>query len=126
MATREIPHQQWLQFLNSISVDYLSRNVTVQVSDPELGYQIEMRNLPLVGVSADLKAGGGPRVEVIVGRTDFEHTTHTVVDPTAVRVIEGEQGEVEVVEIESRSGSKTLLVLTPGAFDAAGSPQERK
>ena len=62
--------------------------MSVRFSDPELGYQIEMRQIPLVGVSADLKAGGGPRIEVIVGRTDFDHTAHSVFDPKAIRLEE--------------------------------------
>ncbi len=120
MPTRDIPEEQWEEFLDSLSREHTFDSVTVQVSDPDMGYQIEMTRLPLVGVSADLKAGGGPRIEVIVGRTEFDHTTHSIAEPKAVRVEEDDQGEPAVLEVESAGGSKTLVILTPGAFGEPG------
>jgi hypothetical protein len=126
MATRAIPRERWKEFFDSLSRDHHLRDVTVQVSDPELGFQIEMRAVPLVGVSADLLAGGGPRIEVMVGRTEADHTTHSVLDPKAVNLDEGEQGEPLALEIEAGSGSKTLVLLKPSAFGEPGTLMERE
>jgi hypothetical protein len=99
--------------LDGLSRDLRGESVSVQFVDPELGYQIEMRQIPLVGVSADLRAGGGPRIEVMVGREGFDHTTHSVFDPKVVRVEQDEQGKPQVLEIESAGGRKTLVILKP-------------
>jgi hypothetical protein len=124
--TREIAKEQWGEFLDSLSREHRGETVTVQFTDPDLGYQIEMRQIPLVGVSADLKAGGGPRIEVMVGRTDFEHTTHSVFEPRAVRLEEDDQGAPAVLELEAASGSKTLVMLKPAAFGEAGEVVPKK
>jgi hypothetical protein len=74
-----------------------------------------MQQIPLVGVSADLRAGGGPRIEVMVGRTDYDHTTHSVFDPSAVRLEQDKDGKHRVLEVESTGGRKTLVILKPAA-----------
>jgi hypothetical protein len=109
--TREIQPDQWVGFLDGLSRDLRGESVSVQFVDPELGYQIEMRQIPLVGVSADLRAGGGPRIEVMVGSEGFDHTTHSVFDPKVIRVEQDEQGKPQVLEIESAGGRKTLVFL---------------
>ena len=113
LQTREIHPDQWVEYLDGLSRDLRGAPVNVQFVDPELGYQIEMRQIPLVGVSADLRAGGGPRIEVMVGREGFHHTTHSVFDPKVIRVEQDEEGKPEVLEIESLGGGKTLVSLTP-------------
>jgi hypothetical protein len=120
MPTREIPRDQWTEFLDSLSRDFRLHPITVQVADPEVGFQTEMQQVPLVGVSADLHAGGGPRIEVMAGHTDLDHTTHSVSDPVAVRLEEDVQGQAQVLEIESRGGVKTLVILKPVAFGEPG------
>jgi hypothetical protein len=125
MATREIPQSEWTQALDALSRRYRLQPVTVRVSDPELGYQIAMTRLPLAGVSADLKAGGGPRIEVSVGTTEVDYTTHSISNPKAVRVEEDEQGQAQVLEVESGSGNKTLVFLKPTAFGEPGTLQQR-
>jgi hypothetical protein len=126
LQTREIPKDQWGGFLDKLSHDHRGDIVSVRFSDPELGYQVEMRQLPLVGVSADLKAGGGPRVEIIVGRTDFDHTAHSVFDPRAIRLEEDMQGEPQVLELEAASGAKTFVILKQEAFGGPGEIVEKQ
>ena len=118
--TREIPQGQWGTYLDALSRDHRGDLVSVRFIDPDLGYQIEMRQLPLVGVSADLKAGGGPRISVTVGRTEFDHTTHSVFDPKAVRVQQDDLDEPLALELESGSGGTTLVILKPAAFGEPG------
>jgi hypothetical protein len=123
--TREIPRAEWMGFLDGLSRDHRGDVVNVQFADPELGYQMEMRQLPLVGVSADLKAGGGPRVEVIVGRAGVYHTAHAVLDPKVVRVEEDGEGRPQVLEIEAAGGVKTLVMLRPGDMGEPGEGTQR-
>jgi hypothetical protein len=125
MPTRTIPSDEWSQFLDAFTHQQRSRTVTVRVSDPELGYQVEMTRVPFLGVSADLQAGGGPRIEVMVGTTEYDHTTHSVAKPTAVRLLEDDEGEAEVLELEGEDGSKTLVMLKPTAFGEPGGLVEK-
>ena len=120
MPTRSIPRGQWTEFLDTLTRDHRLQTVSVQVSDPDLGFQIEMRQVPLAGVAADLHSGGGPRIEIMVGKTDMEHTTHSIMNPIVVRLEENEQGEAQVLEVEAPSGSKTLVILRPTAFGEPG------
>ena len=106
MPTRTIPSEEWSDFLNAFTREQKSKVVTVRVSDPELGYQVEMRQLPLLGVTPDLRSGGGPRVEVIVGRTDFEHTTHSVSQPTAIRLLEDDQARRKCLSWRERTAAR--------------------
>ena len=92
MPTRSIPRGQWTEFLDTLTRDHRLQTVSVQVSDPDLGFQIEMRRVPLAGVVADLRSGGGPRMEMMVGKTDMEHTTHSIMNPTVVRLEENDRG----------------------------------
>jgi hypothetical protein len=118
--TRDIPRDKWMETLDSLSREHRGDTVTVQFTDPELGYQVEMTQIPLVGLAADLHAGGGARVEVTVGHTDFHHTMHSVFDPRAVRLEEDEQGRSAVLEVESGNGGKTLVILRPSEFGEPG------
>jgi len=120
MRTRDIPEDQWVDFLDSLTRELGPRPVTVRVSDPEMGYQLETSQTPLVGVSADPHPAGGARIEVIVGRTEASHTTHAISRPIAVRVEEDDQGAPEVLEIEGEDGSKTLVLLRPAAMGEPG------
>lgn len=120
MPTREIPKDQWAGFLDSLTRELGPRPVTLRVSDPEIGYQLETSQTPLVGVSADPHAAGGARIDVIVGRTEASHTTHAVSRPIAVRIEEDDQGAPEVLEIESEDGSKTLVLLRPASMGEPG------
>ncbi|MCL5735937.1 MAG: DUF5335 domain-containing protein [Actinobacteria bacterium] len=125
MPTRTIPTDQWSEFLDSFTREQRTRAVTIRVSDRELGYQEEIKRVPLLGVSADMEAGGGPKIEVMVGTTELDHTTHSVINPTAVRLLEDEGGEPEILELEAYDGSKTIVVLKPTAYGEPGALVER-
>jgi hypothetical protein len=125
MRTRSIPEKEWVEFLDSLTHKVRTQVVTVRVSDPELGYQVEMSQIPLIGVSADLRSSGGPRIEVMVGRTESLHTTHSILRPVAVRLEEDREGTPVVLEVEAKDGSKTLVLLKPVALGEPGTLVER-
>ena len=63
MPTRSIPNEEWSTFLDSFSTQFATRSVAVRFSDPELGYQLEMIRVPLIGVTfiAGREEGPGSR-----------------------------------------------------------------
>ena len=66
MQTREIPREQWVKFFDDFSKKHEGWIVTLEVMGSDIGDQQETNKLPLVGVSADVKAHEN-RIEIIVG-----------------------------------------------------------
>ena len=53
MRTVEIPREAWAQALNEFTAIHEGWLVSLDVLGPEIGAQLEINNLPLLGVSAD-------------------------------------------------------------------------
>ena len=66
MQTRDIPREQWIKFFDDFSWRHEGWIVTLEVLGPDIGNQEEANNLPLVGISADVKAREN-QIEIIVG-----------------------------------------------------------
>jgi len=58
MSTREIPREEWPEFLESFSRVHEGWLSTVEVLDDQIGSQVEARDLPLQGIAADWKGTG--------------------------------------------------------------------
>jgi hypothetical protein len=78
-----------------------------------MGAQTEERGLPLGGIDLETKGTEAPRVEIMLGGQGPEqrHLTHTITNVQRVYVKIGEGNIDEVLEIESRKGTKTLLLF---------------
>jgi hypothetical protein len=109
MQTREIPINEWRPFLDQFSQSHLGEKVTVRIIGLEVGDQTEMRDLPLVGITADTKDSGGERIDVSAGDTISSQMTHAVIHPSHVRLAEDEQGHAVAMQIESADGPVTLV-----------------
>jgi hypothetical protein len=101
MSTQEIARDEWDAFFDSFSLQHRGWLVTVEVSGPDIGAQIEARELPLQGITAELKGGGEERVVILVGDTPEQHVAHTIFAPTRLMVKRTEEGADEAIEIES-------------------------
>ena len=109
MQTREIPIDQWQPFLDQFSQSHLGEKVTVKIIGRDIGDQTEMRDLPLVGITADTKASGGERIDVSAGDTLSPQITHAVIHPSHVRIAEDDEGHALAMQIESEDGPVTLV-----------------
>ena len=108
MQTREIPREQWIRYFDDFSKNHENWIVTLEVLGPDIGDQEEVSGLPLVGVSADVKAREN-RIEIIVGGRPDSDVTRSIDTPKRVWVKEsGIRGD-ESIEIESEDGIVTLL-----------------
>ena len=108
MQTREIPSEQWVRFFDDFSKNHEGWIVTLEVIGSNFGDQDEARRLPLVGVSADMKAHEN-RIEIIVGGRPDADVTRFIESPKHVWVKEPRIPGDEVIEVESDDGIKTLL-----------------
>ena len=106
---REIPRDEWAEYLDSFSRQHEGWLVTVEVSGAEVGAQVEAQELPLQGVTAELKAGGEDAISITVGREGTERVTHIVTRPAHIRVEQAEDGSDMTLQIEAADGVTTLI-----------------
>jgi hypothetical protein len=118
MPTYEIARDEWVTFFNGFSQQHQRWLVTIEVFDPDLGAQVEAQELALRGITAD---SDGDSIAINLGRTELEHLTHIISDPTHARLKQTEAGASEALEIESASGKTTLIrfrsVVLPETVD---------
>lgn len=108
MATREIPTNEWLTFFADHTLEHRGQPVTITVLGRDIGAQQEVRTLPFVGISGDWKNGEN-RIFVTLGDESTGHLTHTIADPTHLRVRQAEGAAGETMEIEGANGDRTLV-----------------
>jgi hypothetical protein len=108
MNTRDIPRNQWIRFFDNFSKNHEGWVVNLEVISSDIGDQELVRGLPLVGISADVKAHED-RIEIIVGGRPDVDVTRFIERPKHVWVKESGIPGDEAIEIESEDGIKTLL-----------------
>ncbi len=109
MATQEIPQEQWLAFFDGFSRQHQGWLATLEVFGPEIGAQKEARNLPLEGITADLKGPESETISISFGKGPEEHVTHLIKNPKRIWLEQSLQGANAALEIESSDEVKTLL-----------------
>ena len=57
MSTQEILRNEWAKFFDGFSLRHQGWLVTVEVFGSDIGAQVEARELPLQGITAELKPG---------------------------------------------------------------------
>lgn len=108
---REIPREEWAEFLASFSRQHEGWLVTVEVLSEEIGAQVEVEGKPLEGITAELKDGGEDSISIAVGPTPAERVAHNIQAPTHVRIEQAENGADMALQIESEGGATTLVRL---------------
>lgn len=113
-TTKEIPREEWTTFLDDFSRRHEGWLVTMEVMGTDIGAQIEGNGLPLDGISADLK-DRECFISVALGGTPDRHITHTIGQPTALRLeaTQTESGVSEALQIEAPGSPTTLLRFSP-------------
>ena len=116
---REIPRDGWVEFFDSFSRQHEGWLVTVEVLGAEIGAQVEAQELPLQGITAELKGGSEDVISVLLGGGSTEHVTHSITGPTHVRVEQAEDGADMTLQIESSGGVTTLVRLRSAVLTGA-------
>ena len=104
----QIPREQWLRFFDDFSKQHQGWIVTLEVLGRDLGDQEHTTQLPLVGISADVKDRES-NVHVLVGDRPETHLTHIIYTPARVLFKQPEEPAHDSIEIESQDGTTTLL-----------------
>jgi len=106
---REVPREEWVSYLDTFSRQHEGWLVTIEVLGTEIGAQVEAQELPLEGITAELKAGGEDVITIILGGGSRGRVTHNVPQPTHVRIEQTESGADMTLQIESGGGVTTLV-----------------
>jgi hypothetical protein len=115
MATREIPQEEWIDFLDGFSRRHERWLATVQVLG-DLGAQTEADSLPFEGVTADRHAPHA--ITVLLQDSSGGEVAHSVPSPSRL-LVEEREGSERALEIESKEGEKTIM-----SFRSAVPPEE--
>jgi hypothetical protein len=123
MDTKEIPRREWPGFFEGFSRRHQGWLATLRVLDDRLGAQTEARELPLEGIVAD-----DDKISIHLGERPDRHIAHPVARPERVWIEVEEGGAEYAVEVESDSGTRTILefraIALPETVDGiAGSPE---
>jgi hypothetical protein len=109
-TTTEIPREEWGFFCNAFSRQHKGWPAIVEVLGLDLGAQVEVEALPFEGITADT-IDDESAISLMLGDATGDHVTHTVADPIRVALVRRESDDrpFEVLEVEDRGGTKTLL-----------------
>jgi hypothetical protein len=108
MHTVDVSREDWPRFLREFSSIHDGWLVSLEVMDADLGVQPQLRSVPLRGVVAETTSRE-PSIIIAGGRAEDGHITHTVHEPTHVRVERTPEGADVALEIESADGVRTLV-----------------
>jgi Family of unknown function (DUF5335) len=114
MQTVEIPAKDWSRTLVEFSAVHESALLSLQLLTPALGAQPEIRDMPLVGITAE----GGARDSVIIiaaARPSGEHITHIIHAPTHLRIERTNDGVDVALQVESADGIIAILWFKGGS-----------
>ena len=113
MPTIDVPREEWTKFLDTLTRYHVAEPVSVDVLRRDIGAQRQILHLPLGGISADLQ-GPQASISISAGPGPGESIAHVVVDPLRVRLLRTVTGDDDVLEIEARDDSKTLVYFEDG------------
>jgi hypothetical protein len=104
MPTQEILRHEWAQYFEQFSRQHEGWLVTVEILGPDIGDQVQVRNLPLEGIVVE-STDDGDQMTIIAGSRPGARISHTVSAPSRVWIKQNEQGADEALEIESPAGA---------------------
>jgi hypothetical protein len=108
MPTREIPRKEWVSFFDRFTGQHERWLARVELIGQDVGAQLEVKDLPLREISADLKDGEDV-ISITLGERPDQLVTHSIQAATHIRLKQTEEGADEALQIESADGTMTLL-----------------
>lgn len=116
MKTIEIQKNEWPKFFDNFSRKHEGWTVTLEVLGPELGAQVEERDLALAGIVDEWDEVHGNRIVMMFGEKPDNHLTHSIGQPTQVSLEQTEGGADVALAIKSADGVMALLRFISPVF----------
>lgn len=109
MQTKEIPKNEWTKFFDSFSRKHEGWLVNLEIFGPEIGAQVEQREMALEGIIDESDEVEGNTIIIMTGVKPDDHITHSITHPTAVSLEQTDEGADAALAIKSNDGTTTLL-----------------
>lgn len=109
MQTKEIPKDEWTEFFDSFSRQHEGWLVNLEIFGPEIGAQVEERELALEGITNEWDETEGNTIMIMTGIKPDDHITHSIARPTQVSLEQTDEGADAALAIKSDDGTTTLL-----------------
>jgi hypothetical protein len=109
MRTQEIPKNEWTGFFDSFSRKHEGWLVNLEIFGPEIGAQVEERELALEGITDEWDETEGNTVIIMAGVKPDDHISHSVTRPTQVSLEQTDEGADAALLIKSEDGVTALL-----------------
>jgi hypothetical protein len=121
MPTREILRDQWVAFFDSFSRQHAGSLITIEILTSQLGAHRQLREKPLIGISADLKSSSDAIISIAAGDRADDYIDHIINGASRVGLEETQEGVHKGLRITAEDGEMTLLRLRlpalPGNLD---------
>src|SRR5678816_2412338 len=122
MKTKEIPKNEWTGFFDSFSRKHEGCLVNLEIFGPEIGSQVEERELALDGITDEWHETEGNTIMIMTGVKPDDHITHSISHPIQVSLEQTDEGADAALAIKSGDGVTTLLrfrsAILPEMVDA--------
>ena len=109
MRTQEIPQKEWTEFFDTFSRKHEGWLVNLEIFGPELGAQVEERELALEGITNEWDETEGNTITIMTGVKPDDHITHSVTRATQVSLEQTDEGADAALAIKAGDGVTTLL-----------------
>ena len=106
----EIKKEKWEKFLEALSRRRFDWKSRIEVLSNEFGDQILSDGLPLNGITMETREGA-VTIDISVGEDTRSHQTHSIKDPTRIAFLRADSAHGDIVDIEQKDGTKTLITL---------------
>ena len=125
MRTQEIPKNEWTGFFDSFSRKHEGWLVKLEIFGPEIGAQVEERELALEGITDEWDEREGNTIMIMTGVKPDDHITHSITHPIQISLEQTDEGADAALAIKSEDGITTLLrfrsAVLPEIVDAVAS-----
>lgn len=111
MQTKEITRTEWPSFFDSFSRQHEGWLATLEILGPEIGAQIEERDLPFEGITDEWDETEGNTIMIMAGGKADDHVTHMIRRPTEVSLEQTDEGADAALAIKSEDGVTALLTF---------------
>lgn len=101
----------WPSYFRNFSSRNLGRMARLEIFG-ELGALLEVKRMPLAGVSVDMKSSDAPRVDIMLGGLSArfsDNITHSVPYVSAIMALAASDESENAVEFQTSDGVRTLL-----------------
>ena len=100
-----VPRAEWKPLFDRLSKSLLGKRAEIEVASLDLGDQIAVEWIPLIGISYDPKED---RIDVILDRA-----SHAISHPTQIRIDESSAGLSSIAVVDQDGESQVIRLKDP-------------